>query len=69
MNDKYTKITYQSDPIGKEKIVLILTKFDIEAFEKDEKMQHIPEQRVAKVIQFEKEDIEQPNFIEILEKN
>ena len=68
MNDKYTKVVYQSDPIGEEKIVLYLTTFDIEAFKKDEQMQHIPEQRVAKVIQFEIQDINQPNFIEILEK-
>ena len=38
MNDKYTKVVYQSEPIGKEKIVLYLTTFDLEAFEKNEKL-------------------------------
>ena len=34
MIDKYTKIVYKTEPIGKEKIILYLTTFDIEAFEK-----------------------------------
>ena len=33
MIDKYTKITYQSNPIGKEQIVLYLTTFDLKAFD------------------------------------
>lgn len=34
--EKYVKIVYQSNPIGKEKIILYLTTFDKEAFEKDQ---------------------------------
>lgn len=48
MNDKYTKVVYQSDPIGKERIVLYLTTFDLEAFEKDQKLEKIPTQTIAK---------------------
>ena len=33
--EKYVKIVYQSEPIGKERIVLYLTTFDKEAFERD----------------------------------
>lgn len=50
MNNKYSKIVYQSDPIGKEKIILYLTTFDVEAFEKDEKLEKIPTRTIAKVI-------------------
>lgn len=35
MNNKYFKIKYQTPPIGKEKIVLYLYDFDIEAYERD----------------------------------
>ena len=34
--NKYVKIVSQSEPIGKERIILYLTTFDIEAFEKDQ---------------------------------
>lgn len=57
MNDKYTKITYQSEPIGKEKIVLQLTTFDLEAFKKDEKLIRIPQQRKAIVFEFDRYDV------------
>lgn len=61
--DKYTKIKYQSEPIGKEKIVLYLTTFDLEAFKNDEKLEKIPEKRVAKMIEFDRQDImNTPNF-------
>ena len=48
--EKYTKVVYQSNPIGKEQIILYLTTFDLEAFEKDKSLQKIPTKRVAKVI-------------------
>lgn len=67
MDNKYIKVTYQSNPIGKEKIILYLTTFDVEAFERDEQMQHIPEQKIVGVIDFDKRDINKPEFIEILE--
>ena len=39
----YVKVVYESDPIGKEKIVLILTSFDIDRYNNDliEVKQHI----------------------------
>lgn len=57
MNDKYTKVVYQSEPIGKEKIILYLTTFDLEAFENDQKLEKIPTQRKAVVFEFNREDI------------
>ena len=66
MIDKYTKITYQSNPIGKEQIILYLTTFDIEAFEKDQSLEKIPTKKIAKVIEIEKADINKPYFIEFI---
>lgn len=57
MNDKYTKIIYQSEPIGKEKIVLQLTTFDLEAFKKDEKLIKIPQQKKVIVYEFNRYDV------------
>lgn len=39
MFDKYTKIVYQSEPIGEYGIVLYLTKFDLEAYNKDQELE------------------------------
>lgn len=64
MNDKYTKIVYQSEPIGKEKIILYLTTFDLEAFKNDEKLEKIPVQQKAVMFEFSREDIiNKPNLI------
>ena len=63
--DKYVKIVYQSEPIGIEKIILYLTTFDKEAFEKDQLL----EKKQAKVFEFEKSDLTNPDFIYMLEKN
>lgn len=41
-DDRYVKIVYQTEPIGKEGIILYLTTFDIEAFEKAQKLKEIP---------------------------
>ena len=64
MNDKkYIKVVYESDPIGKEGIRLILTTFDIEAFKRDEALSKIPEKRIATKIDIPKfmyNDIGQP---------
>lgn len=57
MNNKYTKVTYQSEPIGKERIILYLTTFDLEAFEKNEKIEKIPTKIKSVVFEFEKADI------------
>lgn len=65
-NDKYVKVVYQSNPIGKEKIILYLTTFDLEAFEKDQNLEKIPTKKIAKAIKVEKADINMPNFIEII---
>ena len=46
--EKYSKVVYQSNPIGKEQIVLCLTTFDIEAFEKDQSLEKIPTKRITK---------------------
>lgn len=65
MKDKYTKVVYQSEPIGKEKIILYLTTFDLEAFKNDEKLETIPEQRKAIAFEFNKSEIlNNPNFVE-----
>ena len=66
MIDKYTKITYQTEPIGKEKIILYLTTFDLEAFEKDKQLEKIPTKREATVIEFEKHKLNEINFIDEL---
>ena len=42
MDDKYVKIIYKSEPIGKEKIVLYLTSFDDKAYKRDEKLKEVP---------------------------
>ena len=68
MNDKYTKIVYQSDPIGEEKIVLILTTFDIESFENYQKQKHIPKKKIAKVMVFDKNK-ELPELLTKLEEH
>lgn len=47
-NNKYVKITYQSEPIGPEKIVLYLTTFDLEAYERDEKLKQIPTKEISR---------------------
>lgn len=49
MNKKdYVKITYESDPIGKYGIVLQLRTFDVEAYERDQKLKQIPIKTEAK---------------------
>ena len=69
MKNKYIKVVYQSEPIGKERIVLYLTTFDLEKFENDEKLEKIPEQRKAIVFEFEKKDIlNNPNLAEEMSK-
>lgn len=63
MNDKYTKITYQTDPIGENKIILYLTTFDLEAFEKDKELEKIPTKRIAKIFSYEDYELNKPNLI------
>ena len=47
MDNKYIKVIYRSDPIGKDKIVLELTTFDYEAYEKDRKLEEKRKQLVC----------------------
>lgn len=63
--DKYAKIVYQTDPIGEDKIILYLTTFDKEAFEKDQLL----EQRYSVAFDIEKRDLQDNNAIAYLEKS
>lgn len=55
VDNKYIKVVYRSEPIGKEGIVLELTTFDKEKYEKDQKLQKVkkiayvpvPKERIA----------------------
>ena len=47
MFDKYTKIVYQTPPIGEFGIVLYLTKFDLEAYNKDQELEKSLDSRIA----------------------
>ncbi len=65
MSEKYTKVIYQSKPIGKEQIVLQLTTFDLEAFKKDQTLEKIPSKRLGIVYSFDKELlINNPNLLQ-----
>lgn len=59
---KYIKVTYRSEPIGKEGIVLELTTFDIEKWKNDKKLEHIPEKREKLYLKLDKSLI---NSIEV----
>ena len=45
--NKYIKIVYESDPIGERRIVLQLTSFDLEAYERDKNRKTIPTKEVG----------------------
>ena len=62
MNKDYVKVIYESNPIGKEKIILYLTTFDIEAFKKDEALAKIPEKRIAKAFYIPEKIVENRKF-------
>jgi len=57
MQDKYVKVVYQTPPIGERKIILYLTTFDIEAFEKDQSLEKIPTKTIAKSLDIPKKII------------
>lgn len=69
MDNKYIKIVYQTEPIGEEKIILYLTTFDVEAYERDKKLKEIPQKTKAVTVLFDKQDLEMPSFINNFEKN
>lgn len=54
--DKYTRITYESMPIGKQRIVLQLTTFDLEKFNKEKGLRKIPTKQVAISYDFDRFD-------------
>ena len=58
----YVKIVYQTKPIGKEGIILYLTTFDTEAFEKDQGLKKIPQKE--KTIELQINPNEQLEIIE-----
>lgn len=64
--NNYVKIVYQSEPIGKERIILYLTTFDKEAFDRDN---IITTKQEKKVIEFSTEEFNRPDFVEMMEKN
>ena len=63
MNDKYTKIVYKSDQIGKEKIILYLTTFDLETFERNEKLEKIPTKKQVIMFEYDKYELNNSNLI------
>lgn len=65
MSEQYIKTVYRSDPIGKEKIVLELTTFDLEKFKEDEKLEKIPTKKIAVVYSYNKSDLlNNPNMLQ-----
>lgn len=66
MNNKYTKITYESSPIGADKIILYLTTFDLESFESDKNLEKIPIKKKAIAFDFNKHDL--TNNYDLLEQ-
>lgn len=64
--NNYVKIVYQSEPIGKERIILYLTTFDKEAFDRDN---IIKTKQEKKVIEFSTEEFNRPDFVKMMEKN
>lgn len=62
--ENYTKITYESNPIGKERIILQLTTFDLETFKNDEKLEKIPLKKKDIAIEFDRvELLNNPNLV------
>lgn len=49
MNEEYIKVVYQSEPIGKEGIVLELTTFDKEKYERDQQLQKIKKSELIEI--------------------
>lgn len=64
MNNEYIKIVYESEPIGPEHIVLYLTTFDIDKYNKD-----LNKKEVAIKIPIEKDELYENNeYLIFLEK-
>ena len=65
--DKYTKIVYQTNPIGPEKIILYLTTFDIEKFKEDESLKKMPTKQIRQ--EFEISNLNISNSARAIEIN
>lgn len=63
MDKDYSKIVYQSEPIGKEHIRLVLTTLDLEKFKEDENLTKIPTKKVAIDYEFNRYDLTNQNLI------
>lgn len=63
MEDKYIRVIYESDPIGKYKIILRLTTFDIEAYKRDKEVKELQEKRY-----YERININPKEPLEIIER-
>lgn len=60
----YVKVTYESDPIGEYGIVLQLRTFDVEAYERDQKLKQIPIKTEAKGLRLDKVSmLEDPHYL------
>ena len=68
MENKYVKVIYTSEPIGKEKIILELTTFDYEAFERDEKLKAMPLKTVSYVFNADKGIFDTQSYMQYVEK-
>ena len=67
--EKYFKIIYRSEPIGKEKIILELMTFDIEAFERQKTLKEIPAKTVSQEFYISKHScIPNQDYMQYLEK-
>ena len=65
-SNKYVKVVYQTPPIGPEKIILYLTTFDVEEYEKSQRL--IPKEEIM-TFEYSKDEMSRPSFIVELEKN
>ena len=63
MNKDYVKVVYESNPIGKEGIILKLTTFDIEQWKKDQQLEKIPEKQKAVYVEFERNQLNDTDFL------
>lgn len=69
MDDRYIKVVYRTDPIGKEGIVLELTTFDTELYEKDQELKEIPKKTVRLDYEINKSSvIDSSEFMKYIER-
>lgn len=67
--NEYTKVTYESEPIGKDRIILYLTTFDLEKFDKNKDLHKIPVKRTAVQYEFDRfESLNNQNLINDMQR-